>query len=52
MAIKENKKDLEIWLIIGIALIVAAYISKLLIIAGVAILIYVAYKWYKIKGRK
>jgi uncharacterized membrane protein len=53
-----KERDPRIWLILGAVLIVIALMAKLLLIAGLVIVLAVAYTWYvkqkkpKQKGKK
>ena len=42
-----KKKDTNAWLILGFAIIVLAIIGNLLWLAGLLILVYVLYLWWK-----
>jgi hypothetical protein len=42
-----KKKDPKIWLLIGIVLVIIALMAKLILIAGLVIILVVAYTWYK-----
>jgi fumarate reductase subunit D len=46
-----REKDPKIWLIFGAILIIIALMAKLLLIAGLVIILAVAYTWY-IKQKK
>lgn len=42
-----KKKDTNAWLILGFALIVLAIIGNILWLAGLIVLVYVLYLWWK-----